>query len=81
MADSEDSTEVSQRADCIRCGGRVEDGTVKDIDRWIVEEGGGLICPDCQNQPSKPLRERRRRPTPTSSIAEGTVTDGPPASI
>ena len=54
----------------------VEDGTVKDIDRWIVEEGGGLICPNCQNEPQRPLRERPRRPTPKSSIKGGTAPDG-----
>ena len=41
------SKKASKRTGCFVCGRCVEDGTVKEVDQWIVE-GGDLICPNCQ---------------------------------
>ncbi len=48
MPDRIDSMDMAKRAVCIHCGRCIEDGTVKQIDRWIVEDDGDLICPECQ---------------------------------
>ncbi len=48
--------EVSDRVVCIFCGNRIEDGTVREIDRWIVEDDGDVVCPDCQIHEDRAVR-------------------------
>ncbi len=47
MAKTIDFGHMSKQAGCIQCGDFVGEAAVKEIDRWIVDNGV-LICPGCQ---------------------------------
>lgn len=48
MAKSMQTMHTSERAGCVQCGVFIEDGTVNEIDQWIIMDDGVLICPTCQ---------------------------------
>ncbi len=48
MAKTIDSVHMSEQAGCVQCGEFFGDAAVKEIDQWIVEDDGVLICPGCK---------------------------------